>query len=143
MTYKTHCIRYQVDPELLKAGVPVEKLERKNVHVFQPQITLESMNPFRKTGHLIDTSKKSLSKQEPRTVTPPAPPPPCRLVSAEPPAIEVSEENYQAIWDGKSIEIPYEVSILVGEKFKVINYATSRYIYRSLDYLINNRGLFR
>ncbi|MBD2488985.1 hypothetical protein [Aulosira sp. FACHB-615] len=140
MTYKTHCIRYQVDPELLKAGVPIEKLERKNVHVFQPQITLESMNLFRKTGHLIDTSKKSQSKP----VTPSAaPPPPCRLISAEPPAIEVSEENYQAIWGGNSIEIPYEVSILVGEKFKIINYATGLHIQRTLEILINNRGLFR
>jgi hypothetical protein len=76
-------------------------------------------------------------------VPPLQPPTPCDLVSVSPYVIEVDGETYHRISWGELVQIPYEVSVLAGEKFKVVNRENGNYIFRTLQAIIDNYGLFR
>lgn len=113
----TKCIRYSVDSALLNAGVPVERLNRKDEREFQSKETIEHLNRYAQGTQRL-CGEKSVEHY-----------PPIQLPYQ---TIELSLTDYSKVVSDKSIKISAEVAEHVGKKFKVIKKDTSFYVMRVL-----------
>lgn len=139
----TKCIRYSVDPDMLNAGIPVEQLERKNVHEFQSQETIDHLNRYAQgTDRLctpkVVTERLALSEVEGSRSIEHYP----RPIASKQLEIELTSSDYNKVLSGKLIKIGSDIAKHQGKKFKVVNKDTGSYVMRVLI-VVGDMGYWR
>jgi hypothetical protein len=107
------CVIYQVDPNALAAGIPVEMLDKKNFQVIETTKIPSHPGEFKNSNHLyqsdfpVEPTKRDLS----------------------PPEIEVSDLIYQRILKGRRVKVTEGE---IGKVYRIVNTATGNFVTRQI-----------
>jgi hypothetical protein len=127
--YNHKCTRYTVDPDLLKAGIPVEQLEKSDTEEFQSQETEAHLSKYAQGTDSLRFSSPAEYYPEPE-------------VRSHPPEIELTAEDYKKVLSGALIKLPTNAAQYQGKRIKIVNKDTGSYVHRVLV-LFGDRGYWR
>ncbi|MEH1789709.1 MAG: hypothetical protein V7L23_30165 [Nostoc sp.] len=120
------CIVYQVDPNALATGIPVEMLDKKNLQVIETAVAKQPSHPgqFQNTKHLYQSDFPLEPTKSDLAI----------------PVIEVSDLIYQRILKGKMVKFSNGE---IGKIYRITNKENGNFVTRQIYQLGEYRYLKR